>query len=167
MTAVGYISDSQEIIKASWSNFQYSSAAAFKRSERSQLPPAASAKDLPRGRTHVLNVGWIRTVNHHPAERDEESAPDGISDTENWVSWYCHFDNPMESKDDCGADDESNIEPGNAITPLESPEHHIGSTTPGFPGLIWPTRWSMKLAEKGLVTVRATETIRNKGNKKK
>jgi len=30
MTAVGYISDTEEIIKASWSNFQYDGAAAFK-----------------------------------------------------------------------------------------------------------------------------------------
>jgi len=35
MTARGYISDTEGIIKASWSNFQHDGAAAFKLSERS------------------------------------------------------------------------------------------------------------------------------------
>jgi hypothetical protein len=43
MTAVGYISDTEEIIKASWSNVQHDGGAAFKLSERSPLPPALSA----------------------------------------------------------------------------------------------------------------------------
>jgi len=56
MTAVGYISDMEEIVKASWSLFQHDGAAPFKLSERSPLPPALSAKDLPGGRTQILNV---------------------------------------------------------------------------------------------------------------
>jgi len=51
MTAVGYISDTQESVKASWSLLQHDGAAAFKLSERSPLPPALSAKDLHGGRT--------------------------------------------------------------------------------------------------------------------
>jgi hypothetical protein len=47
MTAVGYISDTEEIIKASWSNSQHDVVAAFKLSEGSPLPPALSTKDLP------------------------------------------------------------------------------------------------------------------------
>ena len=39
MTAKGYISGTEEIIKASWSNSQYDGAAAFKLSERSPLLP--------------------------------------------------------------------------------------------------------------------------------
>jgi hypothetical protein len=56
MTTVGYISDTEEIVKASWSFFQHDGAAAFKLSERSPLPPALSAKDLPGGRTQILKV---------------------------------------------------------------------------------------------------------------
>jgi hypothetical protein len=56
ITAVGYISDTEEIVKASWSNFPHDGAAAFKLSEKSPVPPALSAKDLPGGRTQVLNV---------------------------------------------------------------------------------------------------------------
>ena len=56
MTAIGYISDTEEIIKVSWSNFQHDGAAAFTLSERLPLPPALSAKDLTGGQTQVLNV---------------------------------------------------------------------------------------------------------------
>jgi len=56
MTAVEYISYTQEIVKAPWSLFQHHGAAAFKLSERSPLPPPLSAKDLPGGRTQILNV---------------------------------------------------------------------------------------------------------------
>jgi hypothetical protein len=47
MTAIGYISDTEEIVKASRSLFQPDGGAAFKLSERSPLPPALSTKDLP------------------------------------------------------------------------------------------------------------------------
>jgi len=66
MTAVGYISDTEEIVKASWSLSQHDGAAAFKLSERSPLPPALSAKDLPGGRTQILNVRPIWRINSHP-----------------------------------------------------------------------------------------------------
>jgi hypothetical protein len=49
MTGVGYISDTEEIVKASWSLFQHAGVAAFTLSESSSLPPALSAKDLPGG----------------------------------------------------------------------------------------------------------------------
>jgi hypothetical protein len=56
MTAVGYILDMEEIVKASWSLIQHDGAAAFKLSERSPLPTALSAKDLPGGQTQMVNV---------------------------------------------------------------------------------------------------------------
>jgi len=43
MTAVGYISDTEVIAKAYWSNLQHDSVAAFKLSESLPLPPALSA----------------------------------------------------------------------------------------------------------------------------
>jgi len=49
MTAVGYISDTKEIIKASWSLFQHDGVAAYTLSASSCLPPPLSAKDLPGG----------------------------------------------------------------------------------------------------------------------
>jgi len=70
MAAVGYISDTEVIIKVSWSLFQDDGAAAFKLSERSLLPPALSSKDLRGGRTQILNVRRIRRLNHPPVESD-------------------------------------------------------------------------------------------------
>jgi hypothetical protein len=53
ITSVGYISDTEEIVKATWLLFQHDAAAAFKLSERSPLPPALSAKELTGGRTQI------------------------------------------------------------------------------------------------------------------
>jgi hypothetical protein len=46
------------------------------------VPPALSAKNLPGGRTRVLNVRRIKWINRHPAESDEDSSSKSISDTE-------------------------------------------------------------------------------------
>jgi len=59
MTAIGYISDTEEIVKESWSLFQQAGPAAFKLSEISPLPPALSPKDLPGGQTQLPNVRRI------------------------------------------------------------------------------------------------------------
>jgi len=122
MTAVGYISDTEEIVKASWSLFQHDGAAAFKLSERSPLPPALSAKDLPGGRTQIINVRRIRRINRHPVESDVDSAPESISDTEDWLNWNRDLDNPNDSEDHCAAADESDIEHNNGIEDPECPE---------------------------------------------
>jgi hypothetical protein len=82
LTAVGYILDTKEIVNAFWSLFQHDGVAAFKLSERSPLPPPLPAKDLPGGRTQILNVYRIWRINRHPVERDEASAPQSILDTE-------------------------------------------------------------------------------------
>ena len=82
MTAVGYILDMDEIVNASWSLPQHDCAAAFKLSEKSRLPPPVSAKDVPGGRTMVLNVRRLRRINRHPIESNEDCAPESIWDTE-------------------------------------------------------------------------------------
>jgi len=113
MTTVGYISDTEESVKASWSLFQHAGAAAFELSERSPLPPALSAKDLPGGRTQILHVRQIRRINRHPVESDDDSTPESISDTNDWLNRNGDLDNPNDSEDDCAADDESDIGPNN------------------------------------------------------
>jgi hypothetical protein len=86
MTGVGYISDTEEIVKASWSLFQHDGAAAFKLSERSPLPPALSAKDCPGGRIQILNVCRIQRINRHPIKSDDDSVPESILDTDDWLN---------------------------------------------------------------------------------
>jgi len=167
ITAIGYISDMEEIVKASWSLFQHDGAAAFKLSERSPLPPPLSAKDLPGGRTQILNVRPIRRINRHPVESDEDSAPESISDTDDWLNWNGDLDNPIDSEEDCAVDDESDIEQNNGIKDPECPEQQDVRAAPNVPGLVRPTRKSKRQAEKLLVTVNAAETRRNKGGKKK
>jgi hypothetical protein len=49
MTAVGYIYDMEEIVKAFWALPQFDGAATITMSERSPVPPALSAKDPPGG----------------------------------------------------------------------------------------------------------------------
>jgi len=100
VTVRGYISDPDENVKASWSNIYHDGAAAFKLSEKSPVPPAWSAKDLPAGRTKVLNVHRIKPLKGHPAETHEESSPECISDTENCLNWNGDLDNPHNCEDD-------------------------------------------------------------------
>jgi len=167
MTAVGYISDTEEIVKASWSVFQHDGAAVFKLSERSPLPPALSAKDLPGGRTQILNVRRIRRINRHPVESDDDSTPESISDTHDWLNWNGDLHNPNDSEEDCAADDESDIEHNNGIKDPECPEQQDVCAAPNVPGLVRPTRKSKRQAEKVLAMVNAVETRRNKGGIKK
>jgi len=166
MTAVGYILDMEEIVKASWSLFQHDGAAAFKLSERSPLPPALSAKDLPWGKTEILNVRRIRRINRHPVESDENSAPESISDTDDWLNWNRDLNNPNDSEDDCAADDEFDTEQTDGIEDSECPEQQDVSAAPNVPGLVRPTRKTKRQGEKALVTVNVVETWRNKGGKK-
>jgi len=74
MAAVEYFSDTEDVIKASWSTFQHDGAAAFELSQRSQLPPALSAKDFPGGQTQVSDVRRITRINHHLADSDGNRA---------------------------------------------------------------------------------------------
>ena len=57
--ATRYSSNTEEIIKASWSVFEHDGVAAFKLSERSHLPSALSAKNLPGAQTQIFNVHLI------------------------------------------------------------------------------------------------------------
>ena len=167
MTAIEFISDTEELVNAFWRNFQHDGAAAFKLSERSPQPPALSANDLLGGRTQILNVRRIKKIDRHPAESKEDSAPKSISDTENWLNWNGDLDNPNVSKDDWEADDESDLEQDNVIEDPETPAQQDVSAAPNVPGLIRPLRRSKEKAEKLIVTVSAIETRRNKGHKKK
>jgi len=133
LTAVGYILDMEEIVTASWSHFQHDGAATFELSERSPLPPAVSAKDLHGGRTQILNVRQIWRINHHPVTSDEDSTPESISDTEDWLNWNGDVQNANDSEDDCTVDIETDIEQDNRIEDMECPEKWDVSATQNVP----------------------------------
>ena len=83
MTPVRYISDTEKVIKASSSYSQHDGVAIFKLSERSPVPPALAANHLPGGRSQVLNVRRITRIDHDTANRDQDTTPESISDSEN------------------------------------------------------------------------------------
>jgi len=101
----------------------------------------------------------------YPAESDEDSAPRIVSDTEHGAISNGDWDNPNKSKDDCDEVDKSDIQLGNGIKGSDSPEYQDVSAAPNAPGLIPPLSRSMTQAEKGLMTISAMETSRNKANK--
>jgi hypothetical protein len=109
----------------------------------------------------------MQRINRHPVERDKDSAPESISDTDDWLNWNGDLDNPNDSEEDCATDDKSDIEHNNGIEDPECPEQQDLSAAPYVPGLV-QLRWkSKRQAEKVLVTVNAVETRRNKGWKNK
>jgi len=168
MTAMGYISDTEEMMKASWSLFQHDGVAAFILSERSPLPPPSlPPKYLLGGWTQIWNVHRIRRIKSHQVKSDEDGAPESILDTGDWLNWNGDLDNPNDSKDDCTADFVSDMAPNNSIEGSESPEQRHVSGTLNVPGLIWPTRKSKWHAEMVFMMVNSIETRRNKGEKKK
>jgi len=97
MTTLGYISDTEEIVKASLSNFHYHDPAAFKLSEKSPVPPALSPMDLPGRRSQVLNVRRIKRIDHHPAESDGHIPTQSIADKQNWRNWNVDSDSRNDS----------------------------------------------------------------------
>jgi hypothetical protein len=100
-------------------------------------------------------------------ETNDDSAPESILDTKDWLNWKGDVDNPNDSEEDCAAADESNIEHNNGIEDPELPEQRDVSAAPNVSGLVRPTQKSKRQDEKVLVTVNAVETRRNKGGKKK
>jgi hypothetical protein len=73
-------------------------------SEKSPVPPSVSAKVLPGGQTQLLNARWIDRIDSHPAESNEDSSPEWIWDTKNWLNGNGDMDNPNESENNWKAD---------------------------------------------------------------
>jgi len=113
-----------------------------------------------------LNVRRIERIDRHPAESDEDSTPERISETENWLNWNGDLDNPNDSEDDCEADKESDMELDTCSDVSETLGVRNVSAAPNVPGVIRPIRQSKKMVEKALLTVNIMETRRIKGIKK-
>ena len=105
-----------------------------------------SAKELPGGQTQILNAHRFRRINCHPVESNEDSAPESISDTEDWLNWKGDLENPNDSEDDCAADIESDREQDNSIEDMECLEQRDVSAVPYVSGLIGPTQKSKREA---------------------
>jgi len=136
-------------------------------SERSPLPQALSAKVLPGGRTQILNVRRIRTINHYPVEIDDNSPLESISDAENCLNWNGDMDNSNNGEVNCAPDNEPDIEHNNGIQDPDCQEKQDVNATPNVPRLVWPTQKSKRQTERVFVMVNTIETSRNEGVKKK
>jgi len=168
MGAREYISNTEEIVKESWSNFQPEGVAASKLSERSPVPPPpVSATYLPRGWNPVYNACRIKRFDRHPTDNDEDSTTESILDTENLHDCNGALDNPDVSEDKQEADNESNIELENSVDNPATPEQGDVGVALSVARLIWPTWRSMKKGEKMLLTANTMETKRYNWNKKK
>ena len=119
---MGNISDTEDFINASCYNFHHDGVAAFKLSEWSPVPPALSAKDLPRWHSQVINVHRIKRIDRYPSKSDEDSAPDSISDIEYWLDCNGDFYNAIGSEDNWEADNESDTELDNGVTDSDTTE---------------------------------------------
>jgi len=138
MPAVGYISDTEVILKASWSNFEHNCVVAFELLERSLLPPALSAKDFSGGWTQVWNVNQINTMDCHPVECNVVHPPESILHTEICLHWICNLDNRNDNADNWKVDDKSNVELDNAIEDVKCQEQWEESAIPIVPRLVQP-----------------------------
>jgi len=165
MTAIEFISDIEEIIKASWSNFEHDGAATFKLLEKSPVLPALYAKNPHGGRTQAFNVSHMNQIDCHPAQWDEDSSPDSISETKTWLSWNGDLDNPNDSDDDWDTNNESAMELEKGREDAETPQQRNVNAAPNVPGLIRPKRRSTNKAEKLLMTFNIMERRRSNGMK--
>jgi len=131
------------------------------------VPPALSAKNLPGGRTQILNVRQIKPIHRYPPKSDEDSSPETISDTENWLNWNGDLDNPNKNEDDWEADNESDMELANGREASQTLGQQNDSAAPNVPRLIRPIRRTKKKVEKELMMANIIETRRNNMIKKK
>jgi len=133
MSAVGDMSDTEEIITAQWSIVQHNGVAAFKLWETSPLPLALSEKDLCEGWTKVLNVRQMKRIDCHPAESDEDGAPESILNTDNCLDYNDVMHNPNWREDDGEADDECDEVQDNGIEDPDGPDQWDGGHNQMFP----------------------------------
>jgi len=136
-TAIGFILDTEEIVNASWTNYQHNGAAAFQLSGKSLQPPALSAKDLLGVQSEIFNLRRIKKIDQHPVGSDEDRAPESISNDENWLHWNVDMGNPNESEHDSKADDKSDLQP--VLSPdAETHPKLIPKAKPVEPIIIYP-----------------------------
>jgi len=122
------------------------------------LPLALSAKNIPAGRTEMLNVDQNKRNDSHAVESDEDCAPETISDTKNWRIRNFDFDTPNTRKDDWEEDNKSDIELDKGLKPQPSPYQWNLTATQNVNRLIWLTWRSMTQTEAWLMVVSAMDT---------
>jgi hypothetical protein len=106
----------------------------------------------------------LNRIQYSVAERHEDSAPETISDTKNWLDWNWDLDNPNDGEDDWQADIQSNILLDNAVEDRKIPPQHNGNGIPNFPRLLQLTWSSKPTVERIFMTFNSINANRNMGN---
>jgi hypothetical protein len=172
MTAMGYISDSEEVESSSWASFAHDGLAAFKSNEKTPLPKSLPLTELQNGKTQVLNVRRIPRINRQPGLTDEESAGEDNTDTEDWLHWDGDMESGAEDESDSSTDDEHEMDRILDTHEKESPEQSHGDAAPNVPGFIRPVRKSKRIVELAVSGARPTSNTntqkrRGRGNKRR
>jgi hypothetical protein len=89
-----------------------------------------------------------------------------VVDTEIWLPWNSHFQNPHLTEDAREVVNASDIELYNGTNIPEISQQQIVSDTQNVPGLIWPIQRPRTHRGKVLMIIDTMETRRNHGNKK-
>jgi len=76
MSAIEYISDTEETVNACWLHYHSERVAEFQLSERSPVPPTWSAKDRAGGQTEVFSICTIKPIKIYPGKSHEDISPE-------------------------------------------------------------------------------------------
>lgn len=159
MTAIGYISDTEETEDMSSSSFHHDGSQAFITSGQRSLPPALSKDDLLDGENKVLYIKPVHRLNRNI---DEDSASEIDTDREDWLNWDGDIDEESEM---AGGEDSSDSGSDSEITLDRSFDE--AAAAPIISGLIRPVRKSVRI-ENRTAPLRATaERPETKGGKNK
>jgi hypothetical protein len=141
--------------------------AEFELLEKLPVPRVLAAKNLPGGRTQILNVHRITQIECHHIESDDDSSPEHISDTKNWLNWKLDLDNRNEAEDDWEEDNESKMELANSSDDSKTTEWWNVGTAPKVPKFILPIWRTKQNDETASMMVNIMDTRRNLGIKNK
>jgi hypothetical protein len=92
-----------------------------------------------------LNVRQLKQIDRHSGASDDNSSPESITDTENWLNWNWDLDDPNEGEDDWEADNLSDMELVNCSEDSETPEQRNVSAAPDFPRFVRPIHRTTKI----------------------
>lgn len=99
-----------------------------------------------------MNIGRINRIHCHPAESDQDIAPEAMLVSENWLNWNGDLDNQNDCQNDGETGNEYDIELDNVVQYPESSGQHPVSATQNVLRLIWAIQMSNTYAAKLFMT---------------
>lgn len=170
MTAMGYISDTEETQEKSWSTFAHDGVVAFKSNEKA-LPKSLPLTEIGDGQARVRHFRRIRRIDRHPNDTDGDSGGEGHSDTEDWLNWNGDFDDEDgDDENDSSADEDLDSALASISRTKVIPDPSRVDAALNIPGLIRPVRKSSRIRQLAVMesaTAKVVQTTRGRGGKRK